>query len=68
MVFINKKELKNKMIKVEVQPVVCDYGVFENGELKLILDSRSNAELIKNILEADNQNKVVNMVFKEGEE
>lgn len=56
------------MIKVEVRPVVCDYGVFENGELKLILDSRSNAELIKNILEADNQNKVVNMIFKEGEE
>lgn len=41
------------MIKVEVKPVVCDYGVFENGELKLILDSYHNATLIKEIIEAD---------------
>lgn len=41
------------MINYEVKPVVCDYGVFENGELKLILNRRSNAEKIVNILETD---------------
>ena len=41
------------MIKYEVKPVVSDYGVFENGELKLILNNKSNAEEIVNILETD---------------
>lgn len=41
------------MSKYEVKNVVCDSGVFENGELKLICNSRLNALLIKDILEVD---------------
>ncbi|MFR2889141.1 MAG: hypothetical protein ACLTDM_13210 [Clostridium butyricum] len=41
------------MIKFEVKPVACDYGIYENEELKLILNCRSNAETIVNILNAD---------------
>ena len=38
-----------------VRPVVCDYGLFENGELKLICSSRRNALLIKAIMEKDDR-------------
>ncbi len=31
-------------MKSEVRDVVCDYGVYENDELKLILSSRRIAE------------------------
>ena len=43
------------MRKYEVKDVVCDYGVFEDGELMggMILSSRRNAEIIVQILEAD---------------
>ena len=41
------------MIKYEIRDVVCDYGLYEDGELKLILNSRANAEYIKAILEVD---------------
>lgn len=43
----------------QVKDVVCDYGVFRNGELipELILNSRSNAELIAEILTLDEQHK-----------
>ena len=41
------------MSKYEIRDVVSDYGIYEDGELKLILDSRSNAEYIKAILEVD---------------
>lgn len=37
----------------KVDSVVCDYGLFENGELKLICNNRSNALLIKAIMEKD---------------
>jgi len=37
----------------EVKDVVCDYGIFEDSDLKLICNSRSNAMLIKAILEKD---------------
>lgn len=30
----------------EVKNIVCDYGLYENRELKLILNSRRNALLI----------------------
>lgn len=36
-----------------VGDVVCDYGVFENGELKLITNSRGTAEKIVALLEED---------------
>ncbi|SCJ09138.1 Uncharacterised protein [uncultured Clostridium sp.] len=51
-------------IKYEVRPVVCDYGVFENGELKLILECRSNAQTIVNILNADLENKEYAVLVK----
>lgn len=41
------------MVKYEIKDVVCDYGLYEDGELKLILDSNYNAQLIKRILEID---------------
>ena len=41
------------MEKYTVEPVVCDYGLFLNGKLKLIINNRQNAELIANILEKD---------------
>lgn len=50
------------MVSYEVKPVVCDYGVFENSELKLILNSLSNANLIKEILELDNKHQQYNKV------
>jgi hypothetical protein len=39
------------MSKYEIRDVVSDYGIYEDGELKLILESRTNAEYIKSILE-----------------
>ena len=41
------------MSKYEIRDVVSDYGLYEDGELKLILNSRSNAEYIKAIVEVD---------------
>lgn len=40
---------------VTVKNVVCDYGIFENDELKLICNSRRNAYLIKAILDKDSK-------------
>lgn len=40
-------------MKYEVRDVVCDYGVYEDNKLALILNSRRNAEMIVKILEAD---------------
>lgn len=37
----------------EVRDVVCDYGVYENGELKLILNSKRIALEIVKLLEED---------------
>lgn len=47
------------MTKYEVKAVVCDYGIFENGELKLVVNSQANALLIKYVLEQDLKHKVV---------
>lgn len=41
------------MARYTVKSVVCDTGVFEDGELKLICNSRSNALLIAAIMEKD---------------
>lgn len=43
------------MNRYSVDSVVCDYGVFENGELKLICSHRRNALLIKDIMEKDDR-------------
>jgi len=40
-------------MKYEVHNVVCDYSVYENGELKLILNSRRIALKIVKLLEED---------------
>lgn len=47
------------MSKYDVKAVVCDYGIFDNDELKIIVNSQANALLIKYILEQDLQHKVV---------
>lgn len=47
------------MTKYEVMPLVCGYGIFENGELKLVVNSKANALLIKYVLEQDLKHKVV---------
>ena len=41
------------MIIYTVRPVVCDYGLFENETLLLILNSRTNALLVEAVLNAD---------------
>ena len=41
------------MARYEIKDVVCDYGLYEDGELKLILNSAKNAHTIKRILEID---------------
>lgn len=41
------------MVDYEVRDVVCDYGVYEDGELKLILNSRRIALLIVELLNED---------------
>ena len=40
-------------MSVEIKDVVCDYGIYIDGELALILNSRTNAEIIKQIIEVD---------------
>lgn len=47
------------MSKYDVKAVVCDYGIFDNDELKIIVNSQANALLIKYILEQELQHKVV---------
>lgn len=47
----------NKMDKYEVKEVVCDYGIYENGKLVLIVDDHYNAKLIADILKADNEKR-----------
>ena len=41
------------MVQYEIKDVVCDYGIYEDGKLKLILNSAHNAHLVKRILEID---------------
>lgn len=45
-------------MRYEVRSVVCDYGVYEDGEMILLLRERSNAEAIVKILEADNKERL----------
>lgn len=40
-------------MKYTVHSVICDFGVFENGELKLICNSSKNALLIAAIMSKD---------------
>lgn len=47
------------MTKYEVKAVVCDYGIYKDGELRLVINSQANALLIKYVLEQDLKHKVV---------
>lgn len=47
------------MSKYDIKAVVCDYGIYENDELKIIVNSQANALLIKYVLDQDLQHKVV---------
>lgn len=47
---------KENKLEYSVTPIVCDYGLFEDGQLKLIFQNRSNALLVKAILDKDKQN------------
>lgn len=42
---------------VEVKQVVCDYGVYQDGNLICICNSERNAYLIKDILDKDNDSR-----------
>ena len=46
----------------EVRDVVCDYGVYENGELKLILNSKRIALEIVKLLEEDERIEKLNNI------
>lgn len=50
------------MSNIEVKPVVCDYGVYENNKLTIpIFNVRSNAELVADIVKEDlNNQKYIN--------
>lgn len=43
------------MAEYEVRDVVCDYGVYEDGELKLILNSKRIALQIAELLKEDDR-------------
>lgn len=47
------------MSKYEIKADGCDYGIYENGNLRLFVNSQANALLIKYVLEQDLQHKVV---------
>lgn len=47
------------MSKYKIKADGCDYGIYENGNLRLFVNSQANALLIKYILEQDSQHKVV---------
>ena len=52
------------MSEYEVRDVVCDYGVYEDGELKLILNSRRIAlEIVKLLKEDDFVHRELNLKF-----
>ena len=53
------------MSKYEVKDVVCDYGVYADGQLMLILNSRRVAELIVDLLIYDEaRQKMLNIGVK----
>lgn len=43
--------------RYEMKAVVCDYGIYENGNLVLILNDYINAKSILDILRYDEQKK-----------
>ncbi|QCP34928.1 hypothetical protein AR1Y2_1474 [Anaerostipes rhamnosivorans] len=55
-------------MRYDVRPVVCDYGVFEDGRLILICNCSKNALLIQKILQTDCEREVYVEENKKGEE
>ena len=47
------------MSKYEIKADGCDYGIYENVNLRLFVNSQANALLIKYVLEQDLKHKVV---------
>ncbi len=45
-------------MRYNVKSVVCDYGIYENNKLILILNSRHNAIIICDILNKDFEHKI----------
>ena len=43
--------------KYEIKQIVCDYGVYENDKLILVLNDYMNAKYVLEILKSDEQNK-----------
>lgn len=54
---ILKKEPPKPKTRYELKNVVSDYGIFENGEMILLLNDYMNAEYILNILRCDEKKK-----------
>lgn len=49
--------MENKS-RYELKPIVCDYGIFENEKLILLLTQYGNAKKILEILKSDEQMKL----------
>lgn len=45
------------MSRYSKRDVVCDYGIFEDDEMILLLNDNENAKLILDIIERDNRHK-----------
>lgn len=58
MIFFLNIYIEGDFLEWTVKDVVCDYGLFENGDLKLILSSKRRALEIKKILEEDLQEQL----------
>ena len=56
------------MAEYEVRDIVCDYGVYEDGELKLILNSRRIALQIVELLKEDERvHRVLNSIMEDNQ-
>lgn len=53
----------NTKSRYELKEVVCDYGIYENGELKLIINDYMNATMILDVLKHDEQHKSHKSIF-----
>lgn len=56
-------EKVNNPITFKVESVMCDYGIYENDLLMMIVNSRANALLIKSILQQDLKGVIVKSPF-----
>lgn len=54
---LRDKEPTTSKSKYELRNVVCDYGIYENGELVLLLNDHMNAAYILDILKSDEQKR-----------